>query len=165
MSCSNDHKNFWISDPTISHPNNPSICNQIGKLSLFGKGYNCNPVLLKGLKYVRRRRKDWFLPSLSLFCKCSIKSVEPQTVQGVEPSLSPMLILAFSSVNIKKYWGSEVHQDDERCVLHIFPGRILGDVNLNLDEKTALKARGLWEDWHLRQLIDHPSRTNHVSGN
>lgn len=44
------------------------------------------------------------------------------------------------------------------------PGRILGDVNLNLDDKAAMKARGLWEDWHLRQLIDHPSRTNHVSG-
>lgn len=44
-------------------------------------------------------------------------------------------------------------------------GRILGDVNLNLDDKAAIKARGLWEDWHLRQLIDHPSRTNHVSGN
>ncbi|XP_038552768.1 zinc finger protein 362a isoform X3 [Micropterus salmoides] len=43
-------------------------------------------------------------------------------------------------------------------------GRILGDVNLNLDDKAAIKARGLWEDWHLRQLIDHPSRTNHVSG-
>nr|XP_020453633.1 zinc finger protein 362-like isoform X1 [Monopterus albus] len=43
-------------------------------------------------------------------------------------------------------------------------GRILGDVNLNLDEKAAIKARGLWEDWHLRQLMDHPSRTNHVSG-
>lgn len=43
-------------------------------------------------------------------------------------------------------------------------GRILGDVNLNLDDKSAIKARGLWEDWHLRQLIDHPSRTNHVSG-
>ncbi|RVE73304.1 hypothetical protein OJAV_G00046610 [Oryzias javanicus] len=43
-------------------------------------------------------------------------------------------------------------------------GRILGDVNLNLDDKTAIKARGLWEDWHLRHLIDHPSRTNHVSG-
>ncbi|XP_008317857.1 zinc finger protein 362a isoform X2 [Cynoglossus semilaevis] len=43
-------------------------------------------------------------------------------------------------------------------------GRILGDVNLNLDDKAALKARGLWEDWHLRQLIDHPSRANHISG-
>uniref|UniRef100_A0A3P9LEI8 Zinc finger protein 362a n=1 Tax=Oryzias latipes TaxID=8090 RepID=A0A3P9LEI8_ORYLA len=43
-------------------------------------------------------------------------------------------------------------------------GRILGDVNLNLDDKAAIKARGLWEDWHLRHLIDHPSRTNHVSG-
>nr|XP_054586026.1 zinc finger protein 362a isoform X5 [Nothobranchius furzeri] len=43
-------------------------------------------------------------------------------------------------------------------------GRILGDVNLNLDDKAAIKARGLWEDWHLRQLMDHPSRTNHVSG-
>ncbi|XP_062317038.1 zinc finger protein 362a isoform X2 [Osmerus eperlanus] len=44
-------------------------------------------------------------------------------------------------------------------------GRILGDVNLNLDDKTAIKARGLWEDWHLRQIIDQPSRTNHLSAN
>ncbi|XP_028853678.1 zinc finger protein 362a isoform X2 [Denticeps clupeoides] len=43
-------------------------------------------------------------------------------------------------------------------------GRILGDVNLNLDDKSALKARGLWEDWHLRQIIDQPSRANHLSG-
>ncbi|KAK1799757.1 hypothetical protein P4O66_006096 [Electrophorus voltai] len=43
-------------------------------------------------------------------------------------------------------------------------GRILGDVNLNLDDKTALKARGLWEDWHLRQIIDQSSRANHLSG-
>ncbi|XP_017305750.2 zinc finger protein 362a isoform X2 [Ictalurus punctatus] len=43
-------------------------------------------------------------------------------------------------------------------------GRILGDVNLNLDDKAALKARGLWEDWHLRQIIDQPSRVNHLSG-
>lgn len=49
-------------------------------------------------------------------------------------------------------------------ILWILPGRILGDVNLNLDDKAAIKARGLWEDWHLRQLIDHPARTNHVSG-
>ncbi|KAL0978686.1 hypothetical protein UPYG_G00173890 [Umbra pygmaea] len=43
-------------------------------------------------------------------------------------------------------------------------GRILGDVNLNLDDKIAIKAKGLWEDWHLRQIIDQPSRTNHLSG-
>lgn len=50
------------------------------------------------------------------------------------------------------------------CIVLLL-GRILGDVNLNLDDKAAIKARGLWEDWHLRQLIEHPSRTNHVSGN
>lgn len=44
--------------PTISHPNNPSICNQIRKPSFFGKGYNYNPDLLNGLKYFRRKRKD-----------------------------------------------------------------------------------------------------------
>lgn len=43
-------------------------------------------------------------------------------------------------------------------------GRILGDVNLNLDDKAAMKARELWEDWHLWHIIDHPTRTNHVSG-
>ncbi|KAI4889946.1 hypothetical protein NFI96_015109, partial [Prochilodus magdalenae] len=45
-------------------------------------------------------------------------------------------------------------------------GRILGDVNLNLDDKTAIKARGLWEDWHLRyRCIDQPSERHHLSGN
>ncbi|XP_028303189.1 zinc finger protein 362a isoform X2 [Gouania willdenowi] len=44
------------------------------------------------------------------------------------------------------------------------PGRILGDVNLNLDDKAAIKARGLWEDWQLRQLIDHQTRGNHFPG-
>ncbi|KAJ7998514.1 hypothetical protein DPEC_G00205710 [Dallia pectoralis] len=43
-------------------------------------------------------------------------------------------------------------------------GHILGDVNLNMDDKTAIKTRGLWEDWHLRQIIDQPSRTNHLTG-
>lgn len=48
---------------------------------------------------------------------------------------------------------------------YVSAGRILGDVNLNLDDKSAIKARGLWEDWHLRQLMDLPARTTHVSGN
>ncbi|KPP58574.1 zinc finger protein 362-like, partial [Scleropages formosus] len=43
-------------------------------------------------------------------------------------------------------------------------GLILGDVNLNLDDKSALKAKGLREDWHLRQIVDQPSRMNHISG-
>ncbi|KAJ8257653.1 hypothetical protein GJAV_G00188230 [Gymnothorax javanicus] len=43
-------------------------------------------------------------------------------------------------------------------------GHILGDVNMNVDDKTAVKTKGLWEDWRLRQLIDHPSRSNHLSG-
>ncbi|KAJ8388975.1 hypothetical protein AAFF_G00125360 [Aldrovandia affinis] len=43
-------------------------------------------------------------------------------------------------------------------------GHILGDVNMNLDDKAAVKAKGLWDDWRFRQIIDHPSRANHLSG-
>ncbi|KAK1157280.1 zinc finger protein 362-like isoform X1 [Acipenser oxyrinchus oxyrinchus] len=43
-------------------------------------------------------------------------------------------------------------------------GLFLGDVNFNLDDKTSVKAKGLWEDWHLRQIIDQPTRMNHLSG-
>ncbi|XP_054639361.1 zinc finger protein 362a isoform X1 [Dunckerocampus dactyliophorus] len=55
-----------------------------------------------------------------------------------------------------------LHASPARPASSSLTGRILGDVNLNLDDKAAIKARGLWEDW--RQLIDHPARTNHLSG-
>ncbi|XP_061832215.1 zinc finger protein 362b isoform X3 [Nerophis lumbriciformis] len=34
----------------------------------------------------------------------------------------------------------------------------------NMDDKAALKAKGLWEDWHMRQLSEQHSRNNHRSG-
>lgn len=33
-----------------------------------------------------------------------------------------------------------------------------------MDDKSAVKAKGLWEDWHMRQLGEHPGRNNHRSG-
>lgn len=33
-----------------------------------------------------------------------------------------------------------------------------------MDDKTAVKAKGLWEDWHMRQLGEQPGRINHRSG-
>ncbi|KAK7128796.1 hypothetical protein R3I94_017137 [Phoxinus phoxinus] len=35
---------------------------------------------------------------------------------------------------------------------------------LNIDDKSAVKAKGLWEDWHMRQAVDQASRANHRSG-
>ncbi|KTG31728.1 hypothetical protein cypCar_00019707 [Cyprinus carpio] len=35
---------------------------------------------------------------------------------------------------------------------------------LNIDDKSAVKAKGLWEDWHMRQAVDQASRVNHRSG-
>lgn len=34
----------------------------------------------------------------------------------------------------------------------------------NMDDKSAVKAKGLWEDWHMRQLAEQPGRINHRSG-
>lgn len=33
-----------------------------------------------------------------------------------------------------------------------------------MDDKSAVKAKGLWEDWHMRQLGEQPGRNNHRSG-
>ncbi|XP_036447590.1 zinc finger protein 362b isoform X4 [Colossoma macropomum] len=35
---------------------------------------------------------------------------------------------------------------------------------LNMDDKSAVKAKGLWEDWHMRQAVDQAARVNHRSG-
>lgn len=33
-----------------------------------------------------------------------------------------------------------------------------------MDDKSAVKAKGLWEDWHMRQLGEQPGRNNHRLG-
>ncbi|XP_074498694.1 zinc finger protein 362b isoform X3 [Sebastes fasciatus] len=33
----------------------------------------------------------------------------------------------------------------------------------NMDDKSAVKAKGLWEDWHMRQLSEQQNRLNHRS--
>lgn len=33
-----------------------------------------------------------------------------------------------------------------------------------MDDKSAVKAKGLWEDWHMRQAGDQAVRVNHRSG-
>lgn len=33
-----------------------------------------------------------------------------------------------------------------------------------MDDKSVVKAKGLWEDWHMRQLSEQASRLNHRSG-
>lgn len=33
-----------------------------------------------------------------------------------------------------------------------------------MDDKSVVKAKGLWEDWHMRQLGEQPGRNNHRSG-
>ncbi|XP_062400365.1 zinc finger protein 362a isoform X3 [Sardina pilchardus] len=88
--------------------------------------------------------------------------VQPTSTEGGQHTMSVP--------KLQQMPGLHAHSPSQPDVaLHARPasstvaGRILGDVNLNLDDKTALKARGLWEDWHLRQIIDQP-RTNHLSG-
>lgn len=38
------------------------------------------------------------------------------------------------------------------------------DLELSMDDKSAVKAKGLWEDWHMRQAVDQAARVNHRSG-
>lgn len=39
-----------------------------------------------------------------------------------------------------------------------------GDQEVTMDDKTAVKAKGLWEDWHMRQAVDQAVRANHRLG-
>ncbi|KAK3512804.1 hypothetical protein QTP70_025353 [Hemibagrus guttatus] len=99
----------------------------------------------------------------------------PTSVQSQQPLLVPPTSVeggthSMAVSKLQQMPGLPPHSPTQPDVaLHARPasssvaGRILGDVNLNLDDKAALKARGLWEDWHLRQIIDQPSRANHLS--
>lgn len=87
-------------------------------------------------------------------------SSQPDIALHARPASSTVAGIFFSWIRSRKYLTS---QRNVKCC-PICAGRILGDVNLNLDDKTAIKARGLWEDWHLRQIIDQPSRANHLTG-
>uniref|UniRef100_A0A8C4S3T4 Zinc finger protein 362b n=1 Tax=Erpetoichthys calabaricus TaxID=27687 RepID=A0A8C4S3T4_ERPCA len=96
------------------------------------------------------------------------------------PSQQPLLVPPTSSESgqpvmsipkLQQVPGLHSHTPSQPDIaLHARPasstvtGLILGDVNLNLDDKSSVKAKGLWEDWHLRQIIDQPIRKNHLSG-
>lgn len=109
------------------------------------------------------------------------EKIRPPHLQPASvPSQQPLLVPSagtdggqhnISTPKLQQMPGLHAHGTSQPDIaLHARPasssvtGRILGDVNLNLDDKTAIKARGLWEDWHLRQIIDQPSRANHLSG-
>ncbi|XP_021421284.1 zinc finger protein 362 isoform X1 [Oncorhynchus mykiss] len=34
---------------------------------------------------------------------------------------------------------------------------------VNMDDKSAVKVKGLWDEWHMRQIVEQPSRVNHRS--
>lgn len=39
-----------------------------------------------------------------------------------------------------------------------------GDQEVTMDDKSVVKAKGLWEDWHMRQAVDQAVRANHRAG-
>ncbi|CAL9702742.1 unnamed protein product [Knipowitschia caucasica] len=47
--------------------------------------------------------------------------------------------------------------------LHARPAASSGS-DLSMDDKSAVKAKGLWEDWHMRQLSEQTARLNHRAG-
>lgn len=47
------------------------------------------------------------------------------------------------------------------CIRWLF----LLHLDLNIDDKSNIKTKGLWEDWHMRQAVDQATRVNHRSGN
>lgn len=38
------------------------------------------------------------------------------------------------------------------------------NLDLNIDDKSNVKTKGLWEDWHMRQAVDQATRIHHRSG-
>lgn len=41
---------------------------------------------------------------------------------------------------------------------------LFGVQEVTMDDKSVVKAKGLWEDWHMRQAVDQAVRANHRSG-
>ncbi|KAJ8371253.1 hypothetical protein SKAU_G00112810 [Synaphobranchus kaupii] len=98
-------------------------------------------------------------------------TVHSQQALLMSPSASESGQQVMSIPKLQQMSGLHPHSPSQPDIaLHARPassmvaGHILGDVNMNLDDKAAVKAKGLWEDWRLRQIIDHPSRSNHLSG-
>ncbi|TRY96542.1 hypothetical protein DNTS_008632 [Danionella cerebrum] len=133
-------------------PPPPSIPGQLDNLVLINK--------IKEQLMAEKIRPPHLPPSSST---PSQNSLLVSASDGVQNSVSP--------VKLQQMPGIQSHGTSlPDIALHARPaassvaGRILGDVNLNLDDKTGIKTRGLWEDWHLRQIIEQPSRANHLSG-
>ncbi|KAL2103323.1 hypothetical protein ACEWY4_000191 [Coilia grayii] len=61
--------------------------------------------------------------------------------------------------------GLQVHNSTSQpdIALHARPASSTVS-DLNMDDKTAVKAKGLWEDWHMRASIDQANRVNQRSG-
>ncbi|XP_077407400.1 zinc finger protein 362b isoform X2 [Vanacampus margaritifer] len=54
-------------------------------------------------------------------------------------------------------------QQQSDITLHARSGSSSGPDG-SMDDKSAVKAKGLWEDWHMRQLSEQHARANHRSG-
>ncbi|XP_072304830.1 zinc finger protein 362b [Eucyclogobius newberryi] len=55
------------------------------------------------------------------------------------------------------------HTQGSDITLHARPATSSGP-DVNMDDKSAVKAKGLWEDWHMRQLSEQSARLNHRAG-
>ncbi|XP_056589893.1 zinc finger protein 362b isoform X1 [Triplophysa dalaica] len=60
--------------------------------------------------------------------------------------------------------GLQAHNSSQPDIaLHARPASsIVSD--LNIDDKSNVKTKGLWEDWHMRQAVDQATRIHHRSG-
>ncbi|XP_026853912.1 zinc finger protein 362b isoform X2 [Electrophorus electricus] len=58
--------------------------------------------------------------------------------------------------------GLQAHNSQPDIALHARPASSTV-ADLNMDDKSAVKAKGLWEDWHMRQAVDQAARVNHRS--
>ncbi|XP_066529103.1 zinc finger protein 362b isoform X2 [Hoplias malabaricus] len=58
--------------------------------------------------------------------------------------------------------GLQTHNSQPDIALHARPASSTVS-ELNMDDKSAVKAKGLWEDWHMRQAVDQAARLNHRS--
>ncbi|KAG2459428.1 zinc finger protein 362-like isoform X2 [Polypterus senegalus] len=147
----------WMAEPRFNNPYfwppPPTMPSQLDNLVLINK--------IKEQLMAEKIRPPHLPPT-------SVPSQQPLLVPPT-PSESGQPVMSIPK--LQQIPGLHSHTPSQPDIaLHARPasstvtGLILGDVNLNLDDKSSVKAKGLWEDWHLRQIIDQPARKNHLSG-
>ncbi|TRY96664.1 hypothetical protein DNTS_024272 [Danionella cerebrum] len=97
----------------------------------------------------------------------------PHLPPSTVPSQQPLLVASppsevgqhiMSIPKLQQMSSLQAHNSSQPDIaLHARPvSSTIAD--LNIDDKSNVKTKGLWEDWHMRQAVEQASRLNHRSG-